>query len=334
MAVLIFEDWDHVRPYAGTSHTTNDLSTLEAGLYQALETHILPYLGTAAWDFLLNLHNIPSGDSQAEYALAYARRALVNLAYYEQAKEGGIQVTDTGFGQAQNPEMRAPFQWQMRMFMQQKWEAGTNALGALLGYMEDNKGYFTAWTGSAAQVEYAAFFIRDLKVYNRYRRIADYGTLLALRPYMLRIQNAGFADSITEDLWETIKTEWIGTPTADISKLFPYVQEIIAHRSLYHALYELSFSISAQGFRINGTKADAQNSQEEKAALEEIARAKNYLQAAGDAAMSRLVKYLADNASGSKYIPFYEGIMQVRATDGNEIEAAKNALKEGPTFML
>jgi len=334
MAVVVFNDWTDIKPFLSGSHSTNDLETIESQLSSALNDEILPYLGQAAYAGLLDAFEADSSDTRDKKAIGYLRGALANLAYFILAKEGALQITDLGLQQTTTAETKAPYQWQVNNFKKQKFEAGTNYLGQLLVYLESNYAYFTAWAGSDQRTEYRKFFIRDLVVFNRYRRIADFGTLLALWPYMRRIQADGFSSSITSELYAIICSEYTGTISTDIALLIPYVQEVIAHQSLYNAIYELNFVISAEGFRLATWKNDSNNSREERAALDEIGRAKTYLLQAADGAMSRLIRYLDENASAEKYAPYYNNIVVPRANAGNEIDNLRTSLTTGPSFVL
>ena len=123
---------------------------------------------------------------------------------------------------------------------------------------------------------------------------------------MLRIQESTLPNRITETLYSAIFTAYkAGTISGDNALLIPYMQEFIAHQALHDALHELNFQFTADGLKIWSLKADQKNSREDRAMLEEVNKAKSYLLMAADNAMGKLIKYLNDNATSSKYASYY-----------------------------
>jgi hypothetical protein len=332
MSVLIFDSYEDIKPHISGSQVTNQLETLESYLTTAQRDFLLPYFGSSAWDQLITGYENGETDSRYIQARDYARSFLVNIAYFLWASDGGINVSDAGFGQTNSTESRAPFQWQMRKFEASKRLSGFNALEKLLSYTESNKDYFTGWDGSEERTIYISFFIREVKTFNLYRKISDFETLLALWPYMQRVQQNGFRQ-ITKTLFDSVYSEYkAGTLSEDNTVLIPYFREYIAHQSLCQALYELNFTISASGFMLDNIKAESGNSFEQRRALDEISSAKSYLQEAADNAMVQLLGYLRENASETKYISFYTEVVQVEAVSGNNTQNLQDELKSGPTF--
>lgn len=335
MAVLIFNDFEDVKPYISGAHVTNDPETLEGDFNSALLDKVLPLIGDAAWDAIVASFENYSTNDLDKKALGFARGAIVNLGYYYYGMAGGIQVTNEGLMQANSQERKSAYQWQTIEFRQNKLDQGYLYLGKLLSYFEANKSHFTGWAGSAERTEYSKLFLRDLSVYNRYRKIAGFETLVSLIPYMIRIQDQILPNRITETLFNTIYTAYkAGTISGDNALLIPYMQEYIAHQALNDALLELNFQFTADGLKIWTLKADQKNSREDRAMLEEVNRAKTYLQMAADNAMGKLIEYLNKNATSSKYATYYTEVVQVEAESGNAIENSIQALKEGTSFVL
>jgi hypothetical protein len=335
MAILIFNDFSELKPFISGGHITNDIEMLEGDLQSALLDKIIPLISQDAWDAIETSFTESSTDAMDLKALMYCRGALVNLGYYYYGIGGGIQATNDGLMQANSPERKSAFQWQSLEWRANKLDQGYMYLGKLLAYLEANKDHFTAWEGSEERSLYAKLFLRDLTVYNRYRRIAGFETIVALIPYMLRIQESVFANRITQTLFDDVYSEYqSGSLSSDNGPLVPYLQEYIAHQALCDALYELNFKFTAEGFRINSLKADQTNAREERAALEEISKAKNYLQVAADHAMGKLIQYLNENATVSKYPSYHTEVVLVEEADGNAIDNLNDSLKEGPTFVL
>lgn len=257
MAVLIFEDFEDMKPYVSGAHVTNDPTTLEGDFNSALLDKVLPLIGDAAWDAILTSFKDYSTNAMDKKALEFARGAIVNLGYYYYGMAGGIQVTNEGLMQANSQERKSAYQWQTIEFRQNKLDQGYLYLGKLLSYLEANKSHFTGWAGSAERVEYSKLFLRDLSVYNRFRKIAGFETLVSLIPYMLRIQESTLPNRITETLYSAIFTAYkAGTISGDNALLIPYMQEFIAHQALHDALHELNFQFTADGLKIWSLKAE------------------------------------------------------------------------------
>jgi hypothetical protein len=308
---------------------------LEGDLNSALNDRLIPLIGEDTWDSIQSAFDDGSSDSKDVKVIGFARGALVNLAYFYFAQAGGIQATNEGLMQASGADRKSAFHWQALEFRQNKLDQGYMYIGKLLAYLDANKDYFTAWPGSDEQSLYAKLFLRDLSVFNRYRKIAGFETLIALIPYMLRVQEQSFAARITQTLFDSVYSQYQnGNVDANNGPLVPYLQEYVAHQALCDALYELNFQFTAEGMRIWSLKSNASSTREEQSALDEIAKAKTYLQMAADNAMAKLIQYLNVNASAEKYSSYYTDVVLVEAESGNAIDNLNESLKKGTSFVL
>ena len=336
MATLIFNDYSEIKPFISGGQVTNDLEMLEGDLLFALENNIVPTIGNATWEMLLAAFEDDSYNDYTKKATNYLRGALANLAYANYSIGGGIQATNNGLMQSVNSENKSAYQWQTLEWREAKRDTGFLYLGKLLSYLEANKSEFTAWEESDERADYIEFFIRDVNVYNRYRKIGGFETLLALMPYMRRVQEKGLKSTITDDLYEDIHTKYkAGTSlSANEGKLIPLIQDYIAHQSLLDALYELNFKFTANGIRLESIETDQRNSKKVVNAISEVDKAKTYLQQSADIALSNITQFLKATASEEVFVPYYNAVVLVEAEEGNAISNKLEQLKTGPTFCL
>lgn len=335
--MALFKTFSDVKPHIGAANVNNDLSTIESYLYAAADSYMVPVLGSATWDALVEAYDESSLSAAQVKIIKPAQRALANFAYLLYAEDGGVILNDAGMGQVNNGEMKPLFQWQVRDFKRNRLTIAWDAMRVLLETLEANKNDFEDWWDSEERKSMWELVIWNSRTWNKYRKVNGQGTLMALAPAVRTWMNNVLRSNLSDDLYE-IFVKYLrgddltgtGETGTELAKLIPYVERALVFGSLGQACMDLPVQIDAKGVFIDETDKGLTNDEKRlKLQREEANRLMQSMVQQERIAVGKLRRYLDNNASTEKYVGYYNSDLYQQTLSG-----PLEDLHIGPTFMM
>ncbi len=302
---------DEIKAFSGASVALSP-DTLTPYLIQSrAEKELRNILTDSLYDELLVLYtndtlNAP-GNEHAKALLPYVQKPLLLLAIYDFLCEGHATVSDAGI-QVANRD-RTAFRWQQVELKNSYIEKAYFSLDELIRYLNKNKADFADWESSSSYALDKGHFINDVETFQKWVNIREsYRMLVVLRPSIRNIEESLIKNLLTTTIYEQLKSDILDDDLdADQLKLLEFLEPAVAYRSMADAVETMHIDLTADGGYVKSLAKTEDNSQEVKIAKENQLRSYyDKLLSKGEMWLTKLRKYLNENASSEKYSSYFE----------------------------
>jgi len=250
------------------------------------------YLGEDLFDLLVSYAggstsvSISDEDYLAQ-VLYYSRRAVANLSLMDYMPEGQLNISESGIRiNTGEGSMKQAFEWQIKNLQAKYEKTGYLALESLLKYLEENAEHFSTWTESDAYTANKAWFINTAKVFNE-NFFIDNSRLIFLKllPDMKKVEEFYIRPAIGDDFFDELKTFILNDnmPTS-YSTVISLIRGAVANFTMFHGSDYIPYY-------------------KKKGQLE--IKKPEELENWGNTYIQKLIYYLNNNASASKFTNFY-----------------------------
>lgn len=326
-----FKHFDDLKPYISSAQANNSIDTLESFISNALRDYIQPLTGA---DWITGIEERMEAVTLTDndkVLLGHLRAALANFAYMDFAQEGNMVVDDQGFTSPNTGNARAPYQWQIRKFVVKRRRDAWAAANALVKALEQFKADYDDWTGSDERVDLFSLFVWNSDIYNRYRKIDGFGTLVELRPYMKRAVDYTVKAAMGTNFYSAYRERFLDEDfAAGEAALLPFIQKIVAFDAVLHAADELQVELSPEGLKIREVNSTLNNDEGEKNAASTDAIKKHASQQAKNA-VAEMREYLDTTSSQELYPEYFASDLY---DEDDDFAEPNPDLYDGNSFMI
>jgi len=320
---MIFSTIADVKPFMPVN-VNNDFNTIAPYLRNAPEK-VYPICSRALYAEITAAYisnpSLPNYPAELIYQL---RRALVNFAYYTYSFDGSLQIDDSGFKQVEDDNYKSAHQWQMRDFRHKRKSEAFAALQELYYLLNQNGtvtppavDYFATWQASPEFDYLKSLYLLNVDEWNRYRQIANFESLWALRSAQRSLDDL-IADNITQELLDDYKNQLATYGSdPDLEALAPYLNKAVAHLAVARGVSELRGTVTAAGLYFEADDATSASNfvKREPVSDENYTHIAHSSERQGNAAIAALRKYLNANASTTKYADYYNSSLYTPPSD-------------------
>ena len=320
----LFSSYDQVKEIIGAD-ASNELETIQPYINDAANDYVIPFLGQAEYD-LLQSHftdNIMTTDDTK--LLVYVRKILAHFAYYLFADDGTMNISDQGFIRQEHSEGKSAYQWQVRAFKERRWISGWRAIEAMNIFLYKNLGNYTTWYACDERTVWNKHFVWNTLNFKLYHRISGYDTLHTLQPTISEVEEKYIRPHITTTLYNEMLTRIMeGSATEDDLALLPYIRRVIVFKTLEEIADNFGYEFGKDGLQNTAIDSNTQNTDKRVNTVRE-ARAilKKEFQTKFLEARNLMVNFLKENATASKYEPYYTKFINVTATEATDSNTDK-----------
>lgn len=233
MATYIFQTIDEFKQSGGFVNRGMTLETLDSSINNAWQRHLLPWIGRALWQEMLDYVEVGSiSDSDPEgRLLIYLRRPLAMLACYEYSFIGGIQYAENGAFRVENEDHKTPFKYQEANYRESMLNNGYESLEELQLFLNDNRADYPSYTADDAYVRSRSLVINYAsELRDHYSTYLSRYTFETLRPLIEDVETFALIPTIGQAQYDAIKAGILADDlTVDESALLPHLQRITAN---------------------------------------------------------------------------------------------------------
>jgi len=253
-----------------------------------------------------------SGSSSTENPLQdllyYAQRAVSNLAFMDYIPEGQLNISEKGIRIATNEEMKTAFDWQIKNLEQKYKHSGYNAIENMIILLARNLSSFSSWSGTIQHTALMGMIIWSAKDFNKYMNISE--SRIAFRELVPAIKKAEqfyLVPSIGQTYYDALITKVkANNAGGDDLAIINMIKPALVHLAVYMAMNE--YGIDFSGLFEESPKKRAQANQVQIESAEKF----------GNAYLQKLIDYLDENATASKYVEYYNYSQESNSYSVNE----------------
>lgn len=304
MDAIFFENFDQIKPFAGSAIGTFNIDSLISYMNEAKD-EVQIMVGKELMDELIEAYNDNSATEFQRNLIDKIRHPLVKMTFYKHSLEGSLYVSDNGYTTEETETTKRPYQWQMRDFRNSCLKGYSSGMANLWDFLIENIDDLGTYNETD---EYLNFQQRPINQFKEWaksgRRIADWRTHYALFPEM----NLVWADldkEISQDLIDQVNEHLVDGSDSDVDELLPYIQRYIAHATILRAIDTLPIEINANGIIITEIASTTANSDVSKQESDR-ASIKKQSEIESKKALCRLKKFLNENSTAIKYTGYHE----------------------------
>jgi hypothetical protein len=323
----LFTTYDQVKEIIGAD-ASNELDTIQPYITDAANDYVIPFLGQVEYDTLLAHFTDDVMTSDDEALLVYVRKILVHFAYYLFADDGTMSISDSGFIRQEHTEGKSAYQWQVRAFKDRRWNNGWRAIEAMNIFLYKNLGNYTSWYASDERAVWNKHFVWNTLNFKLYHRISGLDTLYNLQPTISEVEEKYIRPHITSSIYNDMLTRIMeGATTEDDLELLPYIRRVIVFKSLEEIADNFGYEFGKDGLQNSSIDSNTQNTDKRANTVRE-ARAilKKEFQTKFLEARNLMINFLNENASASKYEPYYTKFINVTATEVTDSNTDKGVV--------
>ncbi len=305
----------HVR----VSLSGTDLDNLAPDLRLAEREQLRPVLGPALHNELSALSDdelqaaLDDPTSVTGELLRLVHEALANLGMLLYLPLNQLQISDGGVYLLSGGKQ--PFQWQINELKASLRSKGTNALEAVLGYLDTHAADFPAWATSAAAVEARVMLIPSAAEFTRHYNIGGSRlTYQAFLSLMRKVERFQLQAVLSAEYLRELKAELVAGVVSPDNQLVldDYLRPALAHLVVAKAVGEVGLSFNGAALELNIYRPDTANEREADAGLDALLRIKAS-QADTDAKvyLTDLRRYLNRSASATRFATYFTSSVYV-----------------------
>lgn len=252
-------DFDRVKPFIDDAERDYLVPAIGADIYNKLIAGGFDSSGSGA---------VPV--SVGDKAVALARRAVINIAFYLGFDSLNSAMGASGFYRTESETQRGLYKYQEENIKERFKSAGFNGIDTLLAHLEENVEFFPEFYESDEFTVISTSIVPDTKTFNKiffinnsrlvYKRMAQ---------YMQIVEDVKLPAAMGDDFYNEVREKLFSrSPDEKYKALLPYLQKIIVHRAVAIAIFELGVNITdrevfylglAGGFPDSSTKKNIGN---------------------------------------------------------------------------
>ena len=287
--------------------TGNDFNRLKPHIENAEQKYILPLLGTALYEELVEFYQDalpltePTEVQQAMIdLLEKIQHSVIHLAYFVGYDFLNISVSDSGFQRLESEHKKGLFKYQEDNLKQYFSDAGFNSLDTILLFIETNIIHFSEFKASSNWTIFKGSFIPTVNTLEQipYSVFGSRLTFLSLKPHLAFVEDTVIKSALGETIYSEVKTEMIkDAPAAKVTAILPYIRKPLIYFAAALLMEETGATLGKNGLffeKLNGNNPDNREKQpsSEERILARIKRSNDV----GNAYLDALKSYLLSNA--------------------------------------
>ena len=290
MAYLIFNDISELKTYiGGGANLSLEMDSLAGSLHDAARDHLVPWLGRAQWDALVDAVENDDASTEENALLPYVRRPLAHLTMHEYSKVGGIQFGEAGIFRTESETHKAAYKYQENQYRDYMLEKGWEAIEEMLAFLEANEEDYNPWYASTAYERNKSLLINTAADFREsYSAYVGRYTFELLRPLIEDLEAFAIRPLLGDGQLDAIKAAILAKNlTAAQSALLKVLQKAVANFTMREGMKRLLV-------RIEGTKV----------VQSERLEPQSYEKAAPPSANALSLPLLQQDAWGNRYISY------------------------------
>lgn len=292
-----FESIEDVKAVFSAPNINNEFSTIQTYIEDAVPV-ITQFIGIA-YDALVEA---PENTYYLNIT-PQVKRALINLAYYSYAKDGSMQINDSGFHRTEDENNKSAYRWQVETFKEQRLSVAWSAISEML-ILFNRDAILSEWKDTDERKDTMKYLIWNVNLFRSYRSVDSFRTVYQLRNSMLHVQEEIIASNIGSEFYQELLTQNLSRQISDNNKkILPFIYKAIAHLSVARGIDEGLLSTGEDGICLKNS-VTREGKVEIQAELDRIQFVKTEAEKKGQAAIAELRTYLNQNSSATVY-PLY-----------------------------
>jgi hypothetical protein len=275
MATYIFPDSDTFKGHIGKGISANmTITEMDPIILAASEKYLIPWLGYAFWDKLVE--DVEDDAVAGEYAiiLPYVQRTLAWFTMHEYPNVGEVNVSDRGIMRMETEDHKTAYKSQVNNYTRYARETAYAALETMLRKLETFDPAISEWSASDESLRNREAFINSaLDFQLAYSTKISRYVMETTRGVMLDIEEFAILPLIGQPFFEELKTAILAkTETAEQLTIIKMIRKAVA-----------AFTVE-EGIR----RSIVLNTGEAIVVIEALEPQSNYREGAPDAAKLRM----------------------------------------------
>lgn len=320
----LFRDFSEVQTYIG-ANVSNELVTIMPYLDMAEMDYLRPVMGDDEYDALVTAFNAETMSAAQKKIIEHVQAAAVHFCYFLFANDGTMSITDSGFSRQEHSEAKSAYQWMTRDFKNLRWSLGWKSLEKLARTLYANMADFADWEVSDERDSWNKLPVWHTKIFGKYYRIDNWGTLWKLHPEMREYIDVKLKPQITKELYAVVMDEVMSDGlSADSESLLPYIERVVVMAALKGAVKDTGYEFGRMG--LQSALVEPRSGDSDKVAnVGRIDREDMFaeFERKEKEALNLMVNYLNANASATKYVSYYTKFINVAAVEAVDVNEGK-----------
>lgn len=277
------------------------VKSLESFLADAYDKKIIPAIGRAQFNALVNGKADFEAGSNQETLLHLVQKAAVNFAIGFYVAYGSVLLNNSGAQVSTSESMKPASDKKLMALRRQSIADAYTALEQAVEFLEENLGAFTDYANATAHYLNRALFINSSIEFNTISGIrVDAQLYDSLRNHLQGIEDDQIKVVVGEDLFDALKQKVLnGNATDDEKALIKRIQKVLAPLTIAEAIPYKLIRIEEGGiFQLSDTVGGISGNVENKTPANEMAvqAAMVKLCSKGESELESLRKWLNANA--------------------------------------
>ena len=186
----------------GTVNKNLSLDAMKVFLSSASETFIIPKIGRAQFDFLVQDTPSPALTAKQLIALGVLKSAIAWFAIYEYVQVGDVQLSDAGLVRVEGEHTRTAYKYQTQNYRRNCLRQGWQQIEQLLEIFDQNASDFTLYEASEECANNNRHLLRYAKDFERCSsRRLDRVTYEFLLSYIEDVEEFWVRENLGAALW-------------------------------------------------------------------------------------------------------------------------------------
>jgi hypothetical protein len=331
----LFNDITDLKKFVGgAANMSLDLDSLDPTLHLVVSNHIVPWLGQAQWDALLDAWTNDTLSTEEQALLPVVQRPLAMLAMSEYTSIGSVMFTESGFHRKEMAEegLHTAYKYQENNYKDYMLHGGYDMIEEMLKFLEANKADYPDWDSSIAATMHRSLLLNyaaDLRLH--FSKYVSRYTYEVLRPVLEEVELFAILPLLGATQYESIKD----TPDAAEQLLIPKLQKAIAHLAVHVGVRRHLVLIKGKSV-VQIERLEPQSSEREGVASANSIKA--FLQQEEEFAnrhLSYIRNYLTENIDDFPLYEAYQDELAAAEAAAEEEAAAAEEItysKKGPKY--
>ncbi len=279
-----------------------EFAVIDPHLKDAEATYLKPVIGATLWDAAIA--GLAEGTVAAKWTalLPYLQKPVAFQGYYRFFKIARGQLNHRGFARDRSEYSEAAPKYEIEEIKTELICQSDYALDQLIKFLEDNQDIYTEWVASDFYNQTGGIIIPTASIFDEYVKIGCSGRVFAkLKQYRARAER-GLIRTICQDLFDLVNAEILGTMTAEVTALLPYLRAVVAYDTMARGIKMMNFNYLDTGIYLY-SYSDGNISKSAISTMDAKMLAEQWAQDYADA-RTELIDFLKDNIED---YPAYSG---------------------------
>ena len=219
-----------------------EFAVIDPHLKDAEVSYLKPVLGATLWDAAIAGLDEETVDSKWSDLLPYLQKPVAFQGYYRFFKISRGQLNHRGFARDRSEYSEAAPKWEIDEIKTELICQADYALDQLIKFLTENSDTYTEWVEADFYNQSGGVIIPTASIFDEFVKIGCSGRVFAkLKQYRARAER-GLIRTICQELFDQVNTEILGTMTAEVTALLPYLRAVVAYDTMAKGIKMMNFN--------------------------------------------------------------------------------------------